>query len=289
MFQIIINGIIAGAIYALIASGFSLIYNLHKFIHIAHGGVYAFSAFVAWFLVAQVGLWIPLAFAATLVIAMFLGILIDRIVYKPLREKGNDQLTLLIASFGVFIFLESLVLLVFGSDIKNFGLPVSKGFEAFGAIITPIQVVILVTSIIIFILLQVFLKKTKTGKALRAASDNKDIASSIGIDVDKLTILAFAIGSALAATAGIMVGMEYNLVHNMGFMAIIQGATASIIGGIGNVAAAVFGGFLLGLAENVGTWFLPSGMRDAISFVILIIFLLFKPQGFFGMRRRGEK
>ncbi len=284
--QLIINGIIAGAIYALIASGFSLIYNVKKFLHIAHGGIFAVSAFTAWYFTTQLGLNIFLSFGLTLIIAVFLGILIDRIVYQPLDKVRNREFALLIASFGVFIFLESLMLLLFGADVKSFGFPVTRGHDFFGAIVTNTQILIIISTVIIFILLQIFLKKTRTGKSLRAAADNKDIASTLGININKTTTIAFAIGSILAAVAGVLVGIEQNIEHTMGFMAIIKGIIAAIIGGIGNVPAGIFGGFFLGIVENIGIWFLPSGWKDAITFVILIIFLLFRPRGFFSARRR---
>lgn len=287
--QLLINGLIAGSIYALVASGFSLIYNQQKFLHIAHGGVYVVSAFLAWFFVTQLSIHIVPAFIITLLIAMGLGVLIDRIVYQPLKRKGENEFALLLASFGVFIFLESFILLVFGADVKSFGFPITKGYEFFGAIITPVQIIILLVSIAVFILLQVFLKKTRTGKALRAASDNKEIASSLGINIDKVAIITFALGSALAATAGILVGVEQNLEHTMGLMAIIKGLVAMVIGGVGNTGAAIFGGFFLGIAENFGIWYIPSGWKDAISFVILIIFLLLRPKGIFGAKRREER
>ena len=136
--------------------------------------------------------------------------------------------------------------------------------------------------------MQLFLKKTTLGKALRAVSDNKEIASTLGINTEKITMITFAIGSALAAVAGILIGIEQNLEPSMGFMAILKGFTAAIIGGLGNIQASVLGGFFLGIIENLGIWFLPSGYKDAIAFVILILFLLYRPYGLFGMKTREE-
>jgi len=286
--QLIVNGLIAGAIYALIATGFSLIYNIKKLFHIAHGAVYTVSAFIGYTFVVLLDLNLVASVALTLIIAAILGILTDKIVYRPLRSQKHNEMPLLLASFGVFILLESLVLLFFGADVKTFGFPITQGYDIFGAIITKIQIIILAVAIASFILLQLFLKRTRLGKALRSVSDNKEIASTLGINVEKTTMVTFAIGSVLAGVAGILIGIEQNLEPSMGFIAILKGFTAAIIGGLGNVSASVLGGFLLGIVENLGIWYLPSGYKDAIAFIILIIFLIFRPRGLLGVKTREE-
>lgn len=286
--QLIVNGIIAGSIYALIASGFSLIYNIQKFFHIAHGAVYLVSAFIAYSFFTYLGLNLILSLIVTMMIAAFIGIAIDQVFYKPLRKQKGKEIGLLLVSFGVFILLESIILLIFGAEIRTFGLPITKGYEIFGAIITKMQIIILIVSFVLMVALYIFLKKTKTGKALRAVADDKDVASTLGINIEKATMVVFGIGSALAATAGVLIAMEQNLEHSMGFMALLKGVTASIVGGIGNVPASMLGGYFLGLVENLGIWYLPSGYKDAIAFIILIIFLLFKPKGLFGIKTREE-
>ena len=212
----------------------------------------------------------------------------NKLVYKPLRDRKSDGFTMLLASFGLFLFITNTILLLFGAEVKTFGLPIMKGYEVFGAIITGTQILLIVTSLVLFVLLQLFMKKTKTGKAMRAVADNKQISSTLGINVERTIMIAFIISGLFAGVAGMLVGLEQNIEHNMGFQAILKGLTASVVGGVGNVPAALAGGFLIGIVENIGIWFLPSGYKDAIAFVILIFFLLVRPRGLFGVKTREE-
>jgi branched-chain amino acid transport system permease protein len=285
--QLFINGLIAGAIYALVASGFSLIYSTCKFVHFAHGATIAFSAYFLYLLFSGLGLnfWLSIIFA--IIFGSFLGWLMNKIVYKKLRQRKASNVILLIASVALLIFFESLILLLFGADVKTIGyIKISKGIEIINAIITPLQIVIIIVSIILLFLLFLFMKKTKIGKAMRAVSDNKDVAEVVGISSEKIYNWSFIIGSAIAGIAGILVGLEQNLEPTMGTNLMIKGFTAAIVGGIGSVPGAILGAFLLGFAENFGIWFLPSGYKDAIAFIILFIFLLFRPQGILGIKKK---
>lgn len=288
--QLIINGLIAGAIYALVASGFSIIYSVNKFVHFAHGATIAFSAYVLYFLFAVSGLNFGFSVILAIIFAALLGLVMNVVVYKELRKRKSSSVILLIASFALLILLESLILLYFGADVKTIGyIEVSKGMEFLGAIITPLQVVIILTSFVLLALLFLFMKKTKIGKAMRAVSDNKDVASILGISPVRIYNWSFIIGSAIAGIAGVLVALEQNLEPTMGTGLIIKGFTAAIIGGIGSVPGAILGAFLLGFAENFGIWYLPSGYKDAIAFVILFLFLLFRPNGILGIKRGREK
>jgi branched-chain amino acid transport system permease protein len=284
--QLLINGLIAGAIYALVASGFSLIYSVCKFVHFAHGAVIALSAYFLYFLFSMLGLNFWLSVILSIIFASLLGFLIDKIVYKELRKRKASNTILLIASVALLIFFESLILLLFGADVKTIGyIKISKGIEIFNAIITPLQIIIIIVSIILLFSLFLFMKKTKIGKAMRAVADNKDVAEVVGISAEKIYNWSFIIGSLIAGIAGILVGLEQNLEPTMGTNLMIKGFTAAIIGGIDSVPGAILGAFLLGFAENFGIWFLPSGYKDAIAFIILFIFLLFRPQGILGMKK----
>lgn len=284
--QLFINGLIAGAIYALVASGFSLIYSTCKFVHFAHGATIAFSAYFLYFLFSMLGLNFGFAVILSIAFASLLGLAMNFFVYKQLRKRKASSVILLIASFALLIFFESLILLLFGADVKTIGfIKIAKGIEIFGAMITPLQIFIIVTSFVLLALLFFFMKKTKIGKAMRAVSDNKDVAEVVGISSEKIYNYAFIIGSAIAGIAGILVGLEQNLEPMMGTNLMIKGFTGAIVGGIGSVPGAILGSFLLGFAENFGIWFLPSGYKDAIAFVILFIFLLFRPQGILGIRK----
>jgi len=212
------------------------------------------------------------------------------IVFKQLRKRKTSSVILLIASFALLILLESLILLLFGADVKTIGyIKVAKGLEFFGAIITPLQIFIIASSFVLLGLLFLFMKKTKIGKAMRAVSDNKDVAEIVGISSERIYNWAFIIGSAIAGIGGILISLEQNLTPTMGTGLMIKGFTGAIIGGIGSVPGAILGSFLLGLAENFGIWFLPSGYKDAIAFVLLFLFLLFRPKGILGIKKGGDK
>jgi branched-chain amino acid transport system permease protein len=290
LLQLIINGLIAGAIYSLVASGFSLIYFTNKFIHFAHGATIAFSAYIMYFLFSVLGLnfWISIIFS--IIFASLLGLTMNFLVYKQLRKRKASSIILLISSFATLIFLESLILIFFGADVKTIGyLKITKGLEFLGAIITPLQIVIIAVSLILFVSLLFLMKRTKIGKAMRAVSDNKNVAEIVGISSERIYNWSFIIGSAIAGIAAILVGLEQNLEPMMGANLMIKGFTGAIIGGISSVPGAVLGSFILGFAENLGIWFLPSSYKDAIAFVILFIFLLFRARGLFGIKKTGEK
>ena len=284
--QLLINGLIAGSIYALVATGFALIYSTCKFVHFAHGSAVAVAAYSLFFFFQKLGLNFWLAIILTIIFSGFFGWLLNKIVYKNLRKRKASNVILLIGSVGLLILIESLLLLFFGADVKTIGfIKIAKGLETFGAIITPLQIVILTVSIILLISLFFLMKKTRLGKAMRAVADNKDVAEISGISAEKIYSWSFIIGSGIAGIAGILVGLEQNLEPTMGTNLMIKGFTGAIIGGASSVPGAVLGSFLLGLVENFGIWFLPSGYKDAIAFVLLFIFLLFRPQGILGRKR----
>tara|TARA_Y100000310_G_scaffold334233_1_gene413546 strand:- start:75829 stop:76710 length:882 start_codon:yes stop_codon:yes gene_type:complete len=288
LLQLLLNGIIAGSIYALIAASFSLIFNIVKFMDLSPGATFVVAAFSAYSFHILLSIPFILAILLALVVTVITALLINLLVYKPLRKRGADPFTLLLSSFGVFLTVTGIILLIFGAEIHTFGLPIAKGYDLFGAIITPLQVWLVIISVLLFVVLFFFMKTTKLGKAMRAVADEKQVAATLGINVEKTTTKTFVISAILAGIAGILVGLEQNIEHNMGFAVILKGITASVVGGIGNVSAALLGGFLIGIVENVGIWYLPSGYKDGIAFVILILFLLLRPQGILGTRTREE-
>ncbi len=290
VFQILVNGLIAGAIYSLVASGFSLIYSTNKFIHFAHGAVITFSAYFLFFFFSDLGLDFFLSVFLVIVFASLLGLLLNVLVYRQLRIRRASSVILLIASVALLILLESLVLIFFGADVKTISfIKVSRGLDFFGAIITPLQLFIVFFSLILLVGLFLFMRKTRFGKAMRAVSDNRDVAEVVGISSERVYSWSFIVGSAIAGVAAVLIGLEQNLHPSMGTDLMIKGFAATIIGGVGSVSGAVLGSFLLGLVENAGVWFLPSGYKDAIAFVLLFVFLLFRPQGILGVKRREEE
>lgn len=272
------------------ALGFTIIYRTVNFFHFAHGVVYTAGAYLAYTFFILLKINPVLSFFLSVTFSGILGVLIDRLAYYPLRKHNAPNLVYLISSFGVFLFLQNLIQLIFGAQILSLRTgPVKEGYHFLGAVITEVQILIIVASFLLFILSWLFIQKTKLGKAIRAVSDDPIGARVVGIDSEKIIISAFAIGSALAGAAGILISLETNLEPTMGLNAILKGIIASIVGGIGNIPGSLFGGLFLGLAENLGIWKIQAGWKDTIAFAILILFLLFRPSGIFGVKTEKEQ
>jgi branched-chain amino acid transport system permease protein len=287
--QLTVNGLISGSIYALIAVGFSLIYSTNKFMHFAHGVSVAVAGYILYSLFSVWGISFYFAVLLTLILSGLFGLFIYRVIYLPMQNRKASNVVLLIASIGILILFENLIQLIFGADVKVVGyLEVAEGMNILGAIITPLQIWIIITSIVLFVALYLFMKKTKLGRDMRAVADNKELASIVGINYKRVADYSFVIGGVLAGIAGILIALEQNLIPNMGTLLIVKGFTGAVIGGITSVPASILGSFILGLAENYGIWFLPSGFKDAIAFGLLFLFLLFRPNGLFG-RNKGVK
>jgi len=294
--QLVVNSLIIGLVYALTALGFAIIYRTVRFFHFAHGVVYACGAYFAYSVLhiayseSNLPAALILAVLGGVMGAGIIGILIDRVVYRPLRKRKAPNLVFLLASFGVFIFIQNLLQLIYGAQILTIRTgPVKEGRHIFGAVITDIQILILIVSVCLCAALWLFVKKTKLGKAMRAVADDPLAASVVGINPEKIILAAFAIGSMLAGVAGILVSLETNIEPTMGMNAILKGIIASIIGGIGSIPGAMFGGLFLGIAENLGIWKISAGWKDCIAFVILIIFLLIRPGGIMGIKSTKER
>lgn len=286
--QILANGIIEGSMYALIALGFSTIYGTVRFFHFAHGAVYTVGAYAAYSLAVFLGVNSG-AIIITCLVAAVLGVGIDRMVYAPLRRRRAPNLVFLIASFGVFVFLQNLIQLVYGAQILTLRTgPIREGHHFLGVVMTNVQFTILGVSAFLSAGLWLFLQKTKLGKAMRAVADDPIAARIVGINSELTIVVVFAIGSALAGVAGILISLETNIEPAMGMNAILKGIIASIVGGIGSIPGAVLGGLILGIAENVGAWETQAAWKDCIAFVVLVIFLIMRPTGILGSRPEKE-
>ncbi|MCB2199036.1 branched-chain amino acid ABC transporter permease [bacterium] len=280
--QLTVNGIIAGCTYALVAMGFTIIYGTVRFFHFAHGAIVAVAAYTAWAFMAYLGMPFAMAAIISVVAAGGLGVLMDRFVYRPLRQRKSPSLILLLASFGMFLVVQNILQFVFGSDIKMLrGGAASEGHRLFGAVITSTQLWIVASSVILAVAALWFLRKTGFGKSIRAVADDQVAASLVGINSERTVSMAFFLGSALAGVAGILVALESNVYPAMGLNAVIKGIIAALIGGMGSIPGALLGGLLIGFAENVGVWGISSGWKDAISYAVLVAFLLFRPGGIF--------
>jgi len=280
--QLLVNGLIAGGIYSLVALGFGLIYSTTRFFHFAHGAVYAVGAYLTyacWLSGMSLYAAIPLAVIGTSI----LGALLDIGIYRPLRQKGASSLILLIASLGLFTVIQNLISLVFGDDTKTIRSgTVTEGLPLFGARITPIQIAIIIVSALLILLCWILMKRTKVGKAMRAVANDPELARVVGIEPDRVILFTFALGSALAAVAAILISLDTDMTPMMGFYALLMGVVAVIAGGVGSIPGAALGGLLVGMAQHLGVWKIPTQWQDTIVFLILIFFLLFRPQGFLG-------
>lgn len=271
----------------MIALGFSIIYSTVRFFHFAHGTIYTAGAYFTYLLFTIYKLPFAVAVAAAVTFAALLGVAIEFFVYKPIKRQGASSIILLIASLGVFIVLQNFISLIFGDDTKTIRSgAVREGLNVLGARITPVQIAIILTSLVLFVLTAIILKRSKIGKALRAVANDPELAVVAGLDKDKIIYFTYFIGSALAASAAILISLDIDMTPLMGFQAMLYGVVAVVIGGLGNILGAYFGGLLLGLAQHLGVWYISSKWQDAIAFVILILFLLFRPQGFFGKKIR---
>jgi branched-chain amino acid transport system permease protein len=275
-----------------------MVYGILQLINFAHGEIYMIGAYLSIIVLGVLtisglnAVSLPLAILFVFIIAgLFCGLYgatLERIAYRPLRHA--HRLSPLISAIGMSIFLQNYVMLSQGSVDKVFPhiIP-STGIEILGASISYLQIFILLTSFILMTILHLFIKKTRLGKAMRATSQDKKMASLVGIDVDKIITVTFIIGSILAAAAGIMVAMYYGIVNFfIGYIAGIKAFTAAVLGGIGNIPGAVLGGLLLGLVEGFGASYISSEYKDAFAFIILILVLIFRPTGLLG-ERLGEK
>ncbi len=283
----LINGISLGSVYAIIALGYTMVYGIAKMLNFAHGDVIMVGAYVAFTVISTMHLPIWAGVLLSILICTALGMTIEKIAYKPLRNAGSP-LAVLITAIGVSYFLQNFALLVFGSNTKSFSSVVSiENLELFDGqlIITGETIVTIISCIIIMICLTLFINKTKSGQAMLAVSEDKGAAQLMGINVNKTIALTFAIGSGLAAVAGVLLCSAYpSLSPYTGSMPGIKAFVAAVFGGIGSIPGALVGGILLGVIEILSKYYISSQLSDAIVFGMLIIVLLLKPTGIFGKK-----
>lgn len=281
MVQLIVNGLIAGGIYALIAVGYSLVYGVLRFINFAHGEVFTSGAFFFYLFKVLMG-WNPVpAFLVSVLLCGALGYFIERCAYRPLRTAS--RISSLVTAVGVSIILQNVLGAVFGFDPKSISGSVEPAsIPIFNASMTRPQAAVLAATALMLGGLYFFIRKTFTGILVRAAGDNLSAAVSTGIPLDRIVSITFITGSVLAGAAGILVGTVQDVHPTMGVLFGIKAFTAAVIGGIGTVSGAVLGGFTIGMLENIGAWIFPTGYKDVFAFAVLILFLLFRPRGILG-------
>jgi branched-chain amino acid transport system permease protein len=294
--QQILNGLSLGSIYALIALGYTMVYGILKLINFAHGEVFMIGAYAGYFGALGLGVeryaasGFPLYLALlvlvfAMAVAAALGVTIEFLAYRPVRSA--PRLTPLITAIGVSLFLQNAAMLVFSPNPRPYP-PILREvrFELGGLIVTNVKLTIFVVAIALMAGLNWFIQRTWTGKAMRAVSTNLDAARLMGIDTDRIIRATFAVGSALAAAGGILFGLDQIMISPlMGMLTGLKAFVAAVLGGIGNIRGAVLGGLLIGLAEQLTAGYLSPDYRDAITFVILIIILILRPEGLLGVVR----
>lgn len=287
--QQVVNGLSLGAIYALIALGYTMVYGIIKLINFAHGDIMMVGAYVGFFSVSMFGANIFVALLVSMLVCALLGVLIEKVAYKPLRH--STRIAALITAIGISLFLEYVMIYFFTPNQRVFTdevFPIHN-YQLSGLVISNKDLFVFGSAIILMIILQYIIKMTKTGKAMRAVSIDQEAAVLMGISVDKTISITFAIGSALAAAAGVLIGIYYNTINPlMGIIPGLKAFVAAVLGGIGIIPGAMVGGFVMGLLETMVSGYGSSLYRDAVAFGVLILILLIKPSGLFG-KNSGEK
>jgi len=284
LMQQLINGLALGSIYALIALGYTMVYGIIGMINFAYGEIYMFGAYSGLVLALSNYVNVYVALLGATLITMVLGVVIERIAYKPLRR--SSRLSALISAIGVSIFLSSLMVRLKGPNTRGFPkLFENKIFQIGSFQITIYQIVIIGVAGLLMLGLHLFINYSKTGRAMRACSQDQDAAKLMGVNVDRVVSITFAIGSGLAGAAGVLAGIYFNAVQPyMGLMAGLKAFAAAVLGGIGSVPGAMIGGLMIGMAEILGVTVNLSQYKDAFAFTILILVLLFKPSGIMGRK-----
>ena len=294
--QQLVNGVTLGSVYALIALGYSMVYGILKLLNFAHGEVYMMGAFIGYFVLTGLGgsaspnlpvaLVLTLMFLAGMLGAGLLGVVIERFAYRPLRNA--PRIAPLISAIGVSFFLQASALLLFTAQFRTYDTPqlispTTYRLEVGPLSISLLRMLVIGSAVLLMIALTLLVNRTRLGKAMRAVSYDREAAAMMGIDVDRVIVATFFIGSVLAGAAGVMVGLVFERVfHFMGFIAGLKGFTAAVIGGIGNIPGAMLGGLLIGLAEAFSASYISSTFQNLIVFGVLITIMLVRPTGLLG-------
>ena len=288
LMQQMVNGIALGSIYAMIALGYTMVYGTIRLINFAHGDVYMLGAFLGYYLVAVLGVNWMLALLITMGVIAVVGVLIERIAYKPLRH--STRIAALITAIGVSYLIQNLMIYFVGPEMRAFPAPIEvKMFKVFGLIVNSKQLLVLAVTITVMIALQIIVQHTRMGKAMRAVAVDQDAAQLMGINVDRVISFTFALGSALAGLAGILVGIYYNSIQaTMGTAPGLKAFIAAVVGGIGSIPGAMIGGYLIGILETLVTYMGGAMYKDAVVYGLLIIILLVLPSGLLGKSVREK-
>jgi len=278
--QIVVYGIVLGCIISLGAIGVSLIFGILRFAHFAHGDLMTVGAYFALFGVAVIGLPMPIVFPLAMIACALVAAGIDRILYRPLRRAS--PIIMLISSVGTALMLRSLVQILWGPDNKIYQAGIELPISLLGLKIKPTQVTIVLGALALVVLLHLFLHRTKMGKAMRALSDNMDLARISGINTERVIFWTWVIAAMLAAAGGIFLGMDTRLNPIMGWRILLPVFAAAILGGIGSFYGAIVGGLVIGIVQELSTLFLSPAYKPAVAFAIMVVMLIVRPRGIFG-------
>lgn len=287
--QFLANGIVSGCVFALVALGFALIYNTTRTFHFAHGAIYTLAAYLFYTLSTLWGWPLLLSFPLTLGCAALAGMLIDEIVYHPLVECGSSLLIQMLSSLGVYIVIVNFIAMVYGDETKVMSPGLQPVYTLGSVILTRIQIMTSLSFVATFGILITILKKTYLGKLIRAMRDDTVLVAAMGISPRRLRLIVFSFGSTLAAVAAVLRGLDVGIEPHSGMVAMLSGAVALIIGGVGIFEGAALGALLLGVIQSFAVWKGSARWQETVTFLLLIFFLLCRPEGLLGSRRRVEE
>ena len=286
--QQVINGLMLGSVYALLALGYTMVYGIIKLINFAHGDIYMLGAYFGYFFIKVLHLNFFIALILAMAVSAVIGVLFEYIAYRPLRH--SPRIAVLISALGISFLLENGMTYLYGSDQRSFPQAIKTvQYHFYGIQVSNIQLIIAVTSIVLMLLLTYVVKRTKMGRAMRAVSADPDAATLMGININHTISFTFAIGSALAAAGGVLIGLYYNSIDPlMGMTPGLKAFVAAVLGGIGIIPGAAVGGWLIGILETMVQATSFSAYKDAIVYAMLIVILLIKPTGILGKNKREK-
>lgn len=286
--QQLINGLMLGSVYALLALGYTMVYGIIKLINFAHGDIYMLGAYFGYFFIKVLHLNFFIALILAMAVSAIIGVVIEYIAYRPLRH--SPRIAVLISALGISFLLENGMTYLYGSDQRSFPQAIKTvQYHFYGIQVSNIQLIIAVTSIVLMLLLTYIVKNTKMGRAMRAVSADPDAASLMGININHTISFTFAIGSALVAAGGVLIGLYYNSIDPlMGMTPGLKAFVAAVLGGIGIIPGAAVGGWLIGILETMVQATAFSDYKDAIVYAMLIVILLIKPTGILGKNKREK-
>jgi branched-chain amino acid transport system permease protein len=284
--QLVLNGIVTGSLYAVLAISFAIIFAPTRTFHFAHGSVYVYGGYFLYQLAVEWRWPLLAAIPAAILAAACLGAAVDRVVYTPLRKSGAGVMEILLSAFGTFIVLQNVLLLVWKSDPRTVRIPEAlKNGIAFGPLtLTPLDLITVAVAVVVVGGIAVFIRRTRLGKAMRAVENDPDVAVMVGISTERVRMAAFFLGSGIVAVAAALTALDKGLEPTIGVNALLVAVVAMIVGGVGSFTGAALAGLFLGVVENLGIWKIPSEWKSTITFSVLAVFILFRPTGFFGHR-----